>query len=119
MKIILTVLLIFLIVFVQAEVFGTPETICPEPIVCDAPEETTDKYSPVTIGAIAVFAVITGGMIGPLIKKHGKNLFRKRKKKGVLDLDNKKPTDQMFEDASKALEETKDEESPKGTRFRW
>lgn len=117
MKIILTVLLIFLMVFVQAEVFGTPETICPKPIVCEVPEVISDEEPKYFL--VIVVSFIGGSLVAVLVKNYGKNMFRKRKKKSVLDSDNKKPTDQMFEDASKALEETKDEENPKGTRFRW
>ncbi len=94
---------------VQAEVFGSPTITtpdCPKQIVCDAIEDA--QTSLIAIGCY----IIIGIVIGIISKTHGKNLFSKRKKKTILDVDNKKPTDKMFEEASKHVDE-------KGTDFKW
>jgi len=120
-KIILTIFMcVFLIGFIQAEVFGTPNVIasdCPEQVVCDVCEDCQTNL--IAIGCY----IIMGIVIGIISKKYGKNLFGKRKKKTILDLDNNQPTDRMFEEASKAIEGFPADNTPikrneDGT-FRW
>lgn len=112
--------------FAQAQVFGTPTVTqtpdCPEPIVCDTPEEVTENNIPLLI--LIGISFLLGILIGITIKDYGKNLFSKRKKDKYLDLGDKTTTDKMFENATKAVEEAKaqkqiKQEEETGTSFRW
>ena len=113
-KIILTIfVMLFLMSFVQAEVFGIQQVSCPEPVVCDTPK-VVDCEEPKYFTVIIV-SFIVGGLVTVLAKTYGKNLFRKKKKKSILDVDNGDPTNSLFEEASNEIKE----ENMTGTRFRW
>ncbi|KKL90842.1 hypothetical protein LCGC14_1900630 [marine sediment metagenome] len=117
-KIILTIFMaLFLMSFVQAEIFGTPEKSCPAQVVCDTSEEVS--YEEPTYFLVIIVSLFSGALIAILFKRYGKNLFRKKKKKTILDLDNDEHTDQMFEEASKDVEGNKRGINQVGTKFRW
>ena len=113
-KIILTIFVaLFLMSFVQAEVFGTPEKSCPAQIVCDIPEEVSCEEPKYFL--IIIVSLFSGALIAILSKKYGKNLFRKKKKKSILDINNEDQTDELFKEA---LKEDKESENQAGTSFR-
>ena len=118
-KIVITIFMaIFLMSFIQAEIFGTPTTItnnCPAQIVCNTPEVIYEN-TPQNIIMIPIYILI-GIIIGILTKAYGKNPFKKKKKKKTILDTEIKPTDVMFEESLKNLEEVpiKDEEK----NFKW
>ena len=118
-KIVLTIFVtIFLMGFIQAEVFGTPETTCPAQVICETPEEIVCGES--NYFFVIIISLIVGALIAILLKSYGKGLFSKKKKKTILNQNNEKATDLMFEKAlndSKNFENKADSDENKG--FRW